>query len=288
MKRGISRIGATAIICLFGTAALSCARTAVPVPAPGTPSSREPDVVFVPTPYRVVDRMLEVARVRRDDLLFDLGSGDGRIVIAAARRYGARGVGIDIDSSLVAASRRNADTARVSDLVEFREADLFATNLRSASVVTLYLLTDLNIRLRPKLFAELRPGSRVVSHSFGMGDWEADSTLVVDNRIVYYWIIPANIAGRWKLAASLAPGSRDFTLQLEQHYQRITSAALLPSDLSLTDVRVEGDRVSFALRESGPAGISYYFDGRVDGDTMNGTITDSRSRRSAWSATRDR
>ena len=149
--------------------------------AHGQPT-RAPDVHFVPTPMEVVDAMLAVARVTKDDRLFDLGSGDGRIVITAAKRLGTRGVGIDIDPQRITESRRNADTAGVTRLVEFRQADLFETDLREATVVTLYLLPRLNVQLRPKLFAELRPGSRVVSHSFDMGDWIADSTQSLSGR----------------------------------------------------------------------------------------------------------
>ena len=155
-----------------------------------TQPTRTPDVQFVPTPMPVVDTMLGVARVTKDDRLYDLGSGDGRIVITAAKRYGTRGIGIDIDPQRITESRRNADTAGVTQLVEFRQADLFETDLRDATVVTLYLLPQLNVKLRPKLFAELRPGTRVVSHAFDMGDWKPEKELDVNGRKVYFWTIP--------------------------------------------------------------------------------------------------
>jgi ubiquinone/menaquinone biosynthesis C-methylase UbiE len=148
------------------------------------------DVPFVPTPEKVVDRMLEVAKVGPNDVVYDLGSGDGRIVIAAAKKHGARGVGIDIDPERVKEARANARSAGVSDRVEFREADLFKTDLGEATVVTLYLLSSVNLQLRPKLLSELKPGTRIVSHAFDMGDWKPLKTEKVGSSTVYYWVVP--------------------------------------------------------------------------------------------------
>jgi ubiquinone/menaquinone biosynthesis C-methylase UbiE len=148
------------------------------------------DVPFVPTPEKVVDRMLEVAKVGPNDVVYDLGSGDGRIVIAAAKKHGARGVGIDIDPERVKEARANARSAGVSDRVEFREADLFKTDLSEATVVTLYLLSSVNLQLRPKLLSELKPGTRIVSHAFDMGDWKPLKTEKVGSSTVYYWVVP--------------------------------------------------------------------------------------------------
>ena len=150
---------------------------------------RGPDVVFVPTPPQVVDRMLDVARVGRGDVLYDLGCGDGRIVIEAAKRFGTRGVGIDIDPQRIAEARANARAAGVEHLVQFRNADLFETDFSEATVVTLYLLPSLNVKLRPKLWKELRRGARVVSHDFDMGDWKPLQTHQIGNRTVYFWTI---------------------------------------------------------------------------------------------------
>ncbi len=150
---------------------------------------RGPDVVFVPTPPQVVDRMLSVARVGRGDVLYDLGCGDGRIVIEAAKRFGTRGVGIDIDPQRIAEARANARAAGVEHLVQFRNADLFETDFSEATVVTLYLLPSLNVKLRPKLWKELRRGARVVSHDFDMGDWKPLQTHQLGNRTVYFWTI---------------------------------------------------------------------------------------------------
>jgi SAM-dependent methyltransferase len=154
--------------------------------------TRSPDVVYVPTPTAVVDEMLRLADVKSTDLVYDLGSGDGRIVIAAAQQRGARGIGIDIDPQRIREAKENAQKAGVSDRVEFRQQDLFQTDFSDATVVTLYLLPELNIRLRPKLLRELKPGTRIVSHAFDMGDWKPEQVVEVDGRTVYYWVVPEN------------------------------------------------------------------------------------------------
>jgi hypothetical protein len=162
---------------------------AVPQVEPAAQETRR-DVPYVPTPNEVVDEMLRVARVSKDDVLYDLGSGDGRIVIRAAKQYGARGVGIDIDPERVKEAEANAREAGVSDRVMFRQQNLFDADIHEATVVTLYLLPDVNLKLRPKLWKELKPGTRVVSHAFDMGDWEPQETLEVAGRTIYYWTIP--------------------------------------------------------------------------------------------------
>ena len=145
---------------------------------------------FVSTPERVVERMLALAKVGPQDVVYDLGSGDGRIVIAAARKHGARGVGIDIDPQRVKDGRDNARRAGVAERVEFREGDLFKADIGDATVVTLYLLSSVNLQLRSKLLNELKPGTRVVSHAFGMGDWKPAATERVGTTTLYYWVVP--------------------------------------------------------------------------------------------------
>ena len=147
------------------------------------------DVPYVPTPHAVVDKMLEVAKVGPNDVVYDLGCGDGRIVIAAAKK-GARGVGIDIDEQRIREAKSNAAAAGVADRVQFRQEDLFKTDLREATVVTMYLLTSVNMRLRPRLLAELKPGTRIVSHAFDLGDWKPLETHKVGSSTVYYWVVP--------------------------------------------------------------------------------------------------
>lgn len=152
--------------------------------------ARQPDVIYVPTPQDVVEDMLRLADVRTGDVLYDLGSGDGRIAVTAAKKYGVRAVGIDIDPERIAEASRNARRSGVAKLVSFRQQDLFQADFREATVVTLYLLPDLNLKLRPRLWAELRPGTRVVSHQFDMGDWKPEKTLESNGRTVYFWVIP--------------------------------------------------------------------------------------------------
>lgn len=150
----------------------------------------QPDVPYVPTPQTVVDRMLTIAKVNKNDVLYDLGSGDGRIVITAAQNYGTRGVGIDINPERIKDANNNVRQAGVTDLVEFRQQDLFQSDLSKATVVTLYLLPEVNLKLRPKLLKELKPGTRIVSHAFNMGDWQPERIEQVDGSTIYYWVVP--------------------------------------------------------------------------------------------------
>ncbi len=167
---------------------LCCAIVAFGLMQAGAPT---PDIHFVPTPPEVVDAMLNVARVTADDVIYDLGSGDGRIVITAAQKYGARGVGIELDPELVKTANARARKAGVSDKVRFIQADLFKADLSEATVVTLYLSDSVHFRLQPKLRSELKPGTRVVSHRFSMRDWPPEKELTVGGRHVYFWTIPA-------------------------------------------------------------------------------------------------
>ena len=149
------------------------------------------DVIYVPTPQEVVEEMLRVAGVKRGDVLYDLGSGDGRIPITAAKKFGIRATGIDIDPERIWEAEVNAKKEGVENLVRFRREDLFTANFRDATVITLYLLPDLNVKLRPRLWAELKPGTRIVSHQFPMGDWKPEKTIEMNGRVIYFWTIPA-------------------------------------------------------------------------------------------------
>ena len=160
------------------------------------PPSRSPDVIYVPTPQDVVEAMLKVADVKKGDVLYDLGSGDGRIPVTAAKLHGIRAVGIDIDPVRIQEARENAKKNGVEKLVTFRNEDLFKTNFKDATVVTLYLLPDLNVRLRPKLWRELKPGTRIVSHQFDMGDWKPEKTVELNGRTIYFWTVPARKQGK--------------------------------------------------------------------------------------------
>jgi len=154
------------------------------------PATQYPDVIFVPTPQEVVEDMLRLANVQRGDVLYDLGSGDGRIAITAARKYGIKATGIDIDPERIREANENAKKAGVTNLVQFRQENLFTADFRDATVITLYLLPDLNVKLRPKLWNELKPGTRIVSHQFEMGAWKPEKRLESNGRTIYFWTVP--------------------------------------------------------------------------------------------------
>ena len=169
----------------------ACSRFSDTLLVAQSPTTTKPDVIYVPTPQAVVEGMLEIAEVRASDVVYDLGSGDGRIVITAAKKYGARGVGVEIDGRLVQKARENAAAAGVSDRVRFVSENLFASDISEATVVTLYLLQSINERLRPKLVRELKPGTRIVSHVFNMGpEWPPQKTLAIGASPIFLWTIP--------------------------------------------------------------------------------------------------
>ena len=167
------------------------APSALPQAQTGQAPLRTPDVIYVPTPQNVVEAMLRMANVKAGDVVWDLGSGDGRIPITAVQKFGAtRATGIDIDPQRIKEANENAQKAGVTDKVKFLNQDLFTSDFKDATVITLYLLPSLNEKLRPKLLAELKPGTRIVSHAFDMGDWKPEKTETVDGRTIYYWTIP--------------------------------------------------------------------------------------------------
>ncbi|HEU4524091.1 MAG TPA: class I SAM-dependent methyltransferase [Gemmatimonadales bacterium] len=243
---------------------------------------RGPDVIYLPSADDVVTRMLELARVDSGDVVYDLGCGDGRIVIAAARDRGARGVCVDIDASLVARSRDNADSAGVADRIEFRHADMFETDLRSATVVALYLSPALNVRLRPKLFREVRPGAWIVSHNFDMGDWKPDTVVRVrwpagTTSTVQAWQLPADVAGTWAIAVSGDGAERRFRVRLVQQYHELSGTASESGrTMTLAAARLAGDSVELEL--SGRTGD------HPDLLRLTGKVTRGEMRGVAWSA----
>ncbi len=177
------------------------------------------DVMWLPTPDELVHRLLDVAKVGPNDLVYDLGAGDGKIAIAAARRHGARAVGIEYNASLAAFAQREVERAGVADRARILQGDLFQTDFSQATVLTLYLLDELNQQLRPRVL-QMRPGTRVVSNSFAMGDWEPDQTVRVGTQVGYYWVVPAKVAGDW-LIEGLPGSDKPARLTLVQRYQRL-------------------------------------------------------------------
>ena len=257
----------------------------VAVAASGTSAQmrmkRDPYLIYVPTPQSVVDKMLEVAKVTKDDYVFDLGSGDGRIPITAARVYGARGFGVDINAKLVAEARANAKAAGVADRVEFRQQDLFKTSVRDATVVGLYLFVWANEKLRPRLIGELRPGSRIVAHDFPIGDdWKPDVQEEIENRTVYLWYVPAQVGGRWDVTG----GPQPFSIQLQQQFQMIAGTATIDGrSFPLSNASLRGDAVEFTVAVD--AGKPMQFHGRVTGDRIE-PHTEAVGAMQGWSATR--
>jgi SAM-dependent methyltransferase len=239
---------------------------------------RTPDVEYVPTPHNVVAEMLRLAEVKRTDMVYDLGCGDGRVVIAAAKQYGARGIGVDIDPKRIKESHANARQAGVVERVKFLQQDLFATDIREATVVTLYLLPQLNRQLRPKLLSDLRPGTRIVSHDFDMGDWYPDKTLRVPGasyeHTLFYWVIPADVSGVWRLTASAPTGNRQYTLRLQQQFQEVRGTATgVGEETPITNATLMGDHLRFTVT-TGIQGeqVKMSFDGRITGNAMRGNV----------------
>ena len=235
------------------------------------------DVPYVPTPPEVVDHMLEMAAVQPEDIVIDLGSGDGRIAIAAARK-GARALGIDIDPERIFEAQENARKAGVQDRVRFQRQNLFDAKLSDATVLTMYLLTQVNLDLRPRLLAELKPGTRVVSHAFDMGSWQPDVYAEIGHRQVFMWIVPANAAGRW--AGSLGGGS--FSLDLQQDYQHIKgSAEIAGTAVAVREGWLHGTEMHLTLSDGRK------LRGRVDGDRIQSLPADPDSKQAtSWHAVR--
>lgn len=244
------------------------------------------DVPYVPTPQETVAEMLRLAQVSRDDLVYDLGSGDGRIVITAAKRHGARGVGIDIDPTRIEEANENARTAGVTDKVKFVQGDLFNADLREATAVTLYLLRSVNLRLRPKLLAELRPGTPVVSHDFDMGEWAPDDHTRVGDDDVYLWIVPAKVDGNWQWKDA---AGRSVAGTIEQEFQTFTGSARADGDrFRLRNGRINGAEVSFELVRAGDetAPVLERYSGKLTNGALQGRIT-AGNRQAPWLAKHD-
>lgn len=205
------------------------------------------DVPFVPTEEPVIQAMLSLAGVGSKDVLFDLGSGDGRILIAAARDRDARGIGVEIDPVRIADAMEEAGWAGVERLVDFIEEDIFSVDFSAASVVTLYLLASVNLDLRPRLLSELRPGTRIVSHAFDMGDWKPDDWRQLDEVKIYKWVVPAQVAGVWQWDG---PDGEPCRVELHQTFQDVDGMAWISGHKAHLDgARLQGNRLDLILRE---------------------------------------
>jgi hypothetical protein len=230
------------------------------------------DVPYVPTPQEVVDRMLQLGKVRPGEFHIDLGSGDGRIAVTSAAKHGARSFGVDLNPTRIEEARANAKKAGVSDRATFEQKNLFETDIGKADIVTMYLLPSVNIELRPKVLRDMWPGTRVVSHAFDMGDWTPDHRESVIGRTVFLWIVPARVEGRWTVE-----GSRNFTVTIQQKYQEITgNADLGGKPVALRDASLSGAEIGFTIDIDG---MPYRFQGMVNGDRIEG-------RRNEWRAAR--
>jgi len=270
---------------------------ALPTSLPAQEPYKELDTPYVPTPQIVVNRMLELAKVKPGETVIDLGSGDGRIMITAAREYGARGFGVELDPYLVQTSNEEAKRVGVADRVKFLKQDLFETDFHEADVLTLYLLPDVNIELRPKILSELKAGTRVVSHDFDMGTWlpDARETVPAPDKTVgarkestlYLWVVPAKVEGSWDLDIYLGKKSRRYPLTLEQQYQ-IVSGSVVGATKKDGEVRgrLDGARITLELPPRMISRDSVELVGRVDGDTAKGSVQRRDREIATWSARR--
>ena len=230
-----------------------------------TSDGKKLDIFFVPTQHHVVKRMLELAEVGPNDVHYDLGSGDGRIVIAAVKDFKAKkGVGIDLDPQRIKEANENKGKAGLGDNVTFREQNIFETDLSEASTVSMYLLTSINIRMRPKLLKELKPGTRIVTHAFNMGEWKEEHSESVEGYQVYLFIVPASVTGKWEVSE----GERKISLDLKSEFTELSGTATVNGkSATLKDGKITGTKVQFTIDVDGKP-VKY--EGNVDGGAMTG------------------
>jgi len=260
----------------------------------------EPSVPYVPTPQDVVERMLQIARVGPNDYLIDLGSGDGRIVVTAARQYGTRGFGVDLNPERIKESNENARKSGVTDKVAFYQRNLFETDLSQATVITMYLLPRVNMELRPKLL-QLKPGTRIVSHDFSMEDWRPDQQVAMDTpgkwggtggqSNIFFWVIPARVSGTWRWELMLRGKPLPYEVTFDQKFQVVSGTGRAAGQsVNVQDARLSGDdlRFTFTANVNG-APVKHEFSGKVEGDSINGSVVISGDRvqgQQEWNARR--
>jgi SAM-dependent methyltransferase len=238
------------------------------------------DVIWVPTPDEVVDRMLRMAQVGPGDLVYDLGAGDGRIAIAAAKKFGARSVGIEYNPDMAKYAQGNVEKAGLTGKTRIIHGDIFATDFSQATVITLYLLPALNLKLRPQILS-MHPGTRVVSHSFDMDDWKPDETSVMDGTRAYFWVVPANVNGGWTLES----GGNRADIAFDQRFQNIEGVIDLGrAQGGLRDAKLSGVNIRFAYVDSGAVRRDYT--GRVAAGRMEGSFRADNGSEGRWTATK--
>ena len=255
------------------------------------------DVVYVPTPQLAVDEMLLMAKMNKADYLIDLGSGDGRFVITAAKKYGAKALGVDLDTYLLKVANENARKEGVNDRVTFREQNLFETDLTGATVVSTYLLPEMNLKLRSRIL-KLKPGTRVVAHDYSMGDWYPDEqkTLVVPEKkvgsqglsYIFGWVVPALVAGKWQSTISVGGKEVPYEFDMEQFFQNIDGGASAGGARAEIRGKMVGEQVRFSLTgKDGQKIDRHEFDGKLAGDAITGTVRiggGATSRQANWTA----
>lgn len=240
------------------------------------------DVIWVPTPDAVVDKMLTMAKVTAGDFVMDLGSGDGRTVIAAAKKFGATAHGIEYNPDMVVLATRRAQAAGVSDKAKFMKADIFATDFSKATVITMYLLPELNLRLRPKLL-EMRPGTRLVSHAFSMGEWEPDERAEVEGRSAMLWIVPAKAQGNWTLRPPSGTSSAPYEVSLTQQFQMLSGTVRQGGhSAKVEEGKMRAENISFSFADA--SGKKRRFVGRIAAGKMEGALDAGNTAELRWSA----
>ena len=261
-------------------------------------AARTADAPYVPTPWNVVEAMFKIGGVGPNDYLIDLGSGDGRIVIAAAKKLGARGLGVDLDANLVRIARREAEQQGVSTRVEFAAEDLFLVDISKATVITLYMSESVNLRLRPALF-KLKPGTRILSHDFDMAKWAPDDKLTVavpdkpygaPKSDIFLWVVPADASGRWRWQMAVGAANLAYDAALDQTFQMvsgtISAAGAAGRSATVQNARVRGETVSFSVMiEREGRTVRHEFSGRLNGDLIDGRVL-TEGVWSPWRATR--
>jgi Methyltransferase domain len=282
----LSLLASRFLTALLAAATFACAPVTTAQDYSPTVGQEGKDVIWVPTPQALVDKMLDMAKLTAKDIHYDLGSGDGRTVITAAKR-GAQAYGVEFNPDMAKLSERNAAKEGVAGKAKFINGDIFQTDFSQATVVTLYLLPSLNVKLRP-IILKMKPGTRVVSHAFSMEDWQADQTETVEGRTAYLWIVPAPVEGTWRWSVS-GNGPKDYELSLRQQYQKVEGLIRLDGKMGqLRDVKLQGDQLSFSVHENaGTSGtIRRDFTGRVSGNTVQGVVKLPNAGEAKWSATR--